>query len=313
MEINYDLILKYLVPNKIEENQFTSMKNIMVFSDKFPNNFKELLGDKFYKTGVTQTIENINVSFFSSFLTLIADNYISLMESEEMTQINKLINELVDDINSNKIPSNLKDIVKGALKKYVNNKEICIWLLELLVHKLMINVLIFDFKSEEIYTIHSNDVMNPWRPFLLFAKNNSNWEPIRNQDKKLFCYNDPAIKKILTNSNIEIKYYDGNIIKKDFVLVDNINEIINEEFGNKNTIDELSSTDISSDNSSDNKKTFISSKDININQKIETSIKPNKSKLIKMTKDELINYMKSVNLKFNTKSTKKDLIELVLQ
>jgi hypothetical protein len=44
---------------------------------------------------------------------------------------------------------------------------------------------IIDFKSEEIYTIHSNDVMNPWRPFLLFAKNNSNWEPIRNQDKKL--------------------------------------------------------------------------------------------------------------------------------
>jgi hypothetical protein len=32
-----------------------------------------------------------------------------------------------------------------------------------------------------------------------------------------------------------------------------------------------------------------------------------------MTKEELINYMNSVNLKFNTKSTKKDLIELVLQ
>ena len=129
MEINYDLILKYLVANKVEENQFVSKKNIMIFSDTFPNNFKELLGDKFYKVGVTQIVDNLNISFFSSFLTLMAENYMSLMESEEMTQINKLINELVDDINNNKIPNSLKDIVKGALKKYVKDKEICIWLL----------------------------------------------------------------------------------------------------------------------------------------------------------------------------------------
>ena len=30
-----------------------------------------------------------------------------------------------------------------------------------------------------------------------------------------------------------------------------------------------------------------------------------------MTKDELMKYMKTLNIKFNTKSTKKDLIELV--
>lgn len=305
MEINYDLILKYLVPNKIEENQFVSKKNIMIFSDTFPNNFKELLGDKFYKVGVTQMVDNMNISFFSSFLTLVAENYMSLMESEEMTQINKLINELVEDINNNKIPNSLKDIVKGALKKYVKDKEICIWLLEMLSHKLMINVLIFDFKSEEIYTIYPQDIMNPWRPFLLFAKNNYNWEPIRNQDKKFFSYNDAIIKKILTNSNIEIKYYDGNIIKKDYILLDNINEIMNEEFSSNND-NKISSNE--SDESNEN--TFISHKNIQID---ESNIKLNKSKLTKMTKEELMNYMNSVNLKFNTKSTKKDLIELVLQ
>jgi hypothetical protein len=313
MEINYDLILKYLVPNKIEENQFVSKKNIMIFSDTFPNNFKELLGDKFYKVGVTQMVDNMNISFFSSFLTLVAENYMSLMESEEMTQINKLINELVEDINNNKIPNSLKDIVKGALKKYVKDKEICIWLLEMLSHKLMINVLIFDFKSEEIYTIYPQDIMNPWRPFLLFAKNNYNWEPIRNQDKKFFSHNDAVIKKILTNSNIEIKYYDGNIIKKDFILLDNINEIMNEEFSSNNE-NKISSNE--SDESNEN--TFIAKEQGNIishkNIQIDDSnIKLNKSKLTKMTKEELINYMNSVNLKFNTKSTKKDLIELVLQ
>jgi len=291
MEINYDLILKFLLPNKAEETHFESKKNIMIFSDSFPNNYKDLLGDKFYRIGVTQSIDNLNVSFFSSFLTLVSDNYMTSTEGEEMTQINKLITELLEYINNNNVPTSLKDIVKGALKKYIKDKEVCIWLLEILVHKFMINLLIFDFKTNGIYTLFPNEVMNPWRPFLLFGKNNYNWEPIRNQDKKFFSYNDVFIKKILTgNQNIEIKYYDGAIIKKDFVLVDNINEIMDEEFKVVNNM------------VSDSSEETIN----------ETTIKPNKNKLTKMTKDELILYMKSVNLSFNTKSTKKDLIEIAL-
>ena len=123
MEINYNLILKYLLPNKVEDKSFESKKNMMIFSDSFPSIYKELLGDKFYRIGVTQMYDNINISFFTSFLTLIADNYMTLLESEEMTNINKLINEVLEDINNNNIPSSLKDIVKGALKKYVKEKE----------------------------------------------------------------------------------------------------------------------------------------------------------------------------------------------
>lgn len=293
MEINYDLILKFLLPNKTEETHFESKKNIMIFSDSFPNNYKDLLGDKFYRIGVTQSIDNLNVSFFSSFLTLVSDNYMTSTEGEEMTQINKLITELLEYINNNNVPNSLKDIVKGALKKYIKDKEVCIWLLEILVHKFMINLLVFDFKTNGIYTLFPNDVMNPWRPFLLFGKNNYNWEPIRNQDKKFFSYNDVFIKKILTgNQNIEIKYYDGAIIKKDFVLVDNINEIMDEEFKVVNNMVSDSSEETIND------------------KKDETKL--NKNKLTKMTKEELILYMKSVNLSFNTKSTKKDLIEIAL-
>ena len=123
MEINYNLILKYLLPNKVEDKSFESKKNMMIFSDSFPSIYKELLGDKFYRIGVTQMYDNINISFFTSFLTLIADNYMTLLESEEMTNINKLINEVLEDINNNNIPSSLKDIVKGALKKYVKEKK----------------------------------------------------------------------------------------------------------------------------------------------------------------------------------------------
>jgi hypothetical protein len=286
MEINYDLILKYLLPDKVEETLFESKKNIMIFSDTFPHNYKDLLGDKFYRIGVTQNYNNFNISFFSSFLTLLSDNYMALTEDEEMTQINKLINEILEDINNKEVPNSLKDIVKGALKKYVKDKETCIWLLELIVHKFMINLLIFDFKTQSIYTLYPKDVMNPWRPFLLFAKNDFNWEPIRNQEKRFYSYNDTFIKKILSSN--EIKYYDGSIIKKDFTLVDNINEIMDEEFHI-----EKQHEGVVSDSS-------------------EESVDLKKTKLTKMTKEELMLYMKSLNLTFNKKSTKKDLIELVL-
>jgi hypothetical protein len=151
----------------------------------------------------------------------------------------------------------------------------------------MLNILVFDFKTNGIYTLYPNDIMNPWRPFLLFAKNDFNWEPIRNQDKKYFSYNDLFIKKIL--SSIEVKYYDGSIIKKDFILVDNINEIMDEEFKENNKLK----------NNTDSDESPV---------KVELT----KNKLTKMTKEELILYMKSLNLVFNNKSKKTELIELVM-
>ena len=43
MAINYDLILKYLVKEEKEkELSFTNQKNFMTYSDKFPNEFKNI-------------------------------------------------------------------------------------------------------------------------------------------------------------------------------------------------------------------------------------------------------------------------------
>ena len=61
MEINYDMILKFLS----KKEQFANKKNLIKFSEEFPNNFKELFGDKFYRIGVTQTLNDLNISFFS--------------------------------------------------------------------------------------------------------------------------------------------------------------------------------------------------------------------------------------------------------
>jgi len=293
MEINNDMIIKYLLKKKEQTFSFENQKNIMTWSNKFPTKFLNLFGDKFYKIGVTQVNDNKNISFYTSFLTLLFEEVMTLTSKEELSKINSFSNDLVNKLSN--IPDNLKQISKEAFKKYIKNTDSCIWVYELIVHVYKFNFLIFDFKTNDIYTIYPTDVMNPWRPFLLFAKQDNNWEPIRTSENKFFDYNDNIIKKILSTS--EIKYYDNGIINKDYILVDNLNEIMN-EYTVTNTIDD-STNSIDSENT----KTFIK-KDVKNNL--------SQNKLNKMTKDELITYMKSLNLKPNSKSTKKDLIQTVL-
>lgn len=293
MEINNDMIIKYLLKKKEQPYSFENQKNIMTWSNKFPTKFLNLFGDKFYKIGVTQMYDNKNISFYTSFLTLLFEEVMTLTTKEEINKITSFSNDLVNKLSN--IPDNLKQISKEAFKKYIKNTDSCIWVYELIVHVYKFNFLIFDFKTNDIYTIYSTDVMNPWRPFLLFAKQDNNWEPIRTSENKFFDYNDNIIKKILSTS--EIKYYDNGIINKDYILVDNLNEIMN-DYNVTNTIN-----DSSNSMDSENTKTFIK-KDVKNNL--------SQNKLNKMTKDELITYMKSLNLKPNSKSTKKDLIQTVL-
>jgi hypothetical protein len=293
MEINYNLIIKYLSNNKVVENTFENQKNIMVFGDKFPTEFKNLLADKFYRLGVTQKYENKNISFYTSLLTLLDENILTMTEKEELNQVNSMKSEILNKMI--KLPDHLKEISKGALKKYVTDLESNIWVLELVVNYLKINLLIFDFKNLEIYSVYGGEVMDPWRSSLLLAKYENNWEPIRNNEKKVFSYNDLYLKKILSQNSIEIKYFDGAIIKKDFVMMDNLNEVVNEMLDDNNDSSE-------SDSDSDKTTPFIKKEQ-----------KFSESKLNKMTKNELLEHLKLLNLKASNKSTKKDLVQLIMQ
>jgi len=290
MAINYDLILKYLV--KEEKESFTNQKNFMTYSDKFPNEFKNILGDKFYRMGVTQNNEQKNISFYTSLITLLDNNIMLITEEEE---INK-VNQFLADINNKvcELPEYLKEISKGAIKKYLKDRESNIWIYELIANYLKLNFIIFDFKTLEILTIYCGDVMDPWKTCLFLAKNEDSWEPIRNNEKKFFSYNDNVLKKILSQNSIEIKYFNNKIIKKDFVIFDNLEELIN---------------DLTKSEHSENLED-IEDKDAIF---IKTEIKISEAKLNKMTKIELINHLKLLNIKPLSKATKKDLIVLILK
>lgn len=296
MEINYDMILKYLVKEQSKEKNFVHQKNFMTYSDKFPVEFKNILGDKFYRIGVTQNINKKNISFYTCLITLLDENMMSITEKEELNKIN----DLLLDINNKiiKLPSQLKDISKGEIKKYLKDIESNIWIYELIANYLKINFIIFDFNTLELFTIYCGDFMDPWRTCLFLAKSENTWEPIRNNEKKFFCYNDNVLKKILAQTNINLNYLDNKIIKKDLVIVDNLKELLANL--NKSETNIESEINITSDNIED--IPFI-----------KNEIKLSESKLNKMTKPDLIIHLKSLNIKSSIKSTKKDLIQLILQ
>ena len=120
MAINYDLILKYLV-KKEKELSFTNQKNFMTYSDKFPNEFKNILGDKFYRMGVTQNNEQKNISFYTSLITLLDDNIMLITEKEEIHKVNQFLSDI-----NNKI--RYIYIHNYIIYAYINNNIICIYI-----------------------------------------------------------------------------------------------------------------------------------------------------------------------------------------
>jgi len=96
MEINYDLIMKYLVTKK---TQFSSKKHILVYSDLFPDKFKNILQNKFYRYGVNQ-----NDSFYNTILTLLNKHFITNNNDEEIMEVNKFKKSIVKALNNFDLP-----------------------------------------------------------------------------------------------------------------------------------------------------------------------------------------------------------------
>ena len=296
--ITYEDIIMALAPKK--KPVFESCKNIMNFSNNFPDKFKELFSEKFYRYGVQQKYENKNISFLSSFLTLLKDNFMILSDIDIMLQIKDLISMLCEKINktNSSVYSSiyLKEISKQALRKIITDMDLNVWFLETLTNVFQINIIIYDFKTEDIYTIYPSNAMNVWKPTLLFAKYDNSIEPIMHQEKKIFSYNDNVIKKTLSSS-LNIQYYDSSVINKQYNIINNIADIINIEFTENLQIKDI----------------FIeqSNSESNILDILDNN-KPTEEMLNKMTKPELLAYMKSHNIKSNSKSLKKVLIDQIL-
>ncbi len=338
MEINYELILKYLTNKQNTKTPlFSTKKNNN--NHIFPDKFKSLLGSNFFRYGVTiYEKDTVNISFWTSLLTILNKNNFKLYIDNEFELINKFKNQLIDEYNTHSLSYLLKNITKNDIKErlQLNPDEI---VLQYIVDILDLNIIIFDFKNEDINILYTSNIMNPWKQILLFAHYDDCWEPIfldrqNNTIDYIFNYNTVAIKNVLMDTTIT--YYKFN---KTFSYINNMNDIIKIENNKTEPIQITNDLNIS-DNIIDinnlNKlkrdelveiltkyNIIITSKKLPKTQLISmilentktTIIKEdtNLTKLNKMTKDELIDMSKTYKLTITSKMIKKDIIDIILQ
>jgi len=258
MEINYNLIIKYLVTKK---TTFASKKHILLSSDLFPNKFKDLFQNKFYRYGINQTN-----GFYNSLLTLLNKDFIMYNNNEEIYEVKQITNN-IHDVNIN--------IINENHIKHLSNL-------------LQINILIFDFKNEEIKLVHCEDECNPYKPTILIANYDEFYEPImcETDNKKIFSYNDLIIKKIYQLQSTKLN--------------EDLNKLLNEFLPKKIDHDLL----LGGSTIVDDNQTFI---------KVNENKKFTEAELNKIKKEDLEKILDEKNIKIIGKKLKKELIKIILE
>ena len=290
MEISYDIIIKYLSKNNNEKINFSNKKHIITYCDKFPDKFSNLLQNKFYKYGVTiYNKNNVNISFYTSLLTLLNNKFLTFTLDEEIEYLKNFKINIKENIDSHIFSNYLEtwlETNKICKKDILDNISYCI---QLLSEILNINILIFDFKNNNIKISYPDELCNPWKPIIILSNYEELWEPIMFDSKRTFSYNEINIKKILNDS--EIQYYEGELINKKYILNENI----------KLLIDDIQLKLFQQP--FDSSETFI---------KIEIKNNDEINNLNKKNKNELFDMCKLKNIKVTTKMLKKEIIELIL-
>lgn len=242
MEINYDLIIKYLCEKNIKQkiNIFTTQKNIYTYSTDWPDSFKQLFTDKFYRYGVTiHDNENNNISFWSSIITLLYNEFVISYTDDELSIINSFKSQMIEKYNHKNLSNFIKKLDKNDFRERFR-LEPDSYVLQYIVDTLNINLLIFDFSENNgnpVKSIYPDEIMNPWRQMLLLSKYNNLWEPImlnntKGDAQRLFDYNNIIIKKILYTNNL-ITY---NTSDKTFNIINDINFVIENENSKINNV-----------------------------------------------------------------------------
>jgi hypothetical protein len=285
MDINYELIIKYLV----KKNSFITPKNNYTYASSFPENFRELLNDKFFRCGV---LTDNNLSFWSSLLNILQKNFVTSVDNDEVEIINHFKNQLIDKYKKSNISSFLKEFEKNDFRemfKTPNNN--CI---QYIADIIDINIFIFDFESNKILSFYKNDKMNPWKPSIILASNKNNYEPImyeKDEVQKIFNYNNEVFKNLITSNLIES-------YKKDYDFINSINDILKIESDKFNIVNDLIIDDSETD-------------ELFINDIYDEIKSMSKYKMNKMKINELLEITKKINIDVTKKPTKALLIEMI--
>ncbi len=339
MEINYEIIIKHLCgkntntntkfdkKNPIKNpNPFVTQKNIYTYANTFPESFGKIFNEKFYRYGVTVSDnEHNNISFWSSLMTLLDKNFIIPYTSDEIPMINQFKTQLINSYDKSNLSEFIKKLDKNDIKeRFKLNPDLIV--IQYISDVLDLNIWIFDFKLESIHVVYPKDIMNPWKQSILLATHGINWEPImclksKGNVTRLFDYNNGFLKQLIESDGIT--YLNGSDIGKEYIYIDNINDIIKQEKQNLGIGISKLSTENSNNDSESSVQTIESDKSNETNKQnnyfikadeLEEIKKINKTKMNKMKIAELTELANKLKIQMPKKTpTKAILMELIIQ
>ena len=303
MEINYNLIIKYLSKQKC----FTTNKG--EYNYNFPNEFldntfNKCLDNTLYRYGVTiYNNDKLNISFWSSLLTILDKSFLIPIDNDELYLIKKFIDETVDM---------KKHIDMKERVKLVPNSQV----FEFVADVLNINLLFLDFKNLTFNVIYPDLYLNPWNKICILAKNDDFFEPVMSKEHRFFTFDNDIIKNLFLNNHIT--YFD-NI--KEYILLDTKEKVkekedeasvkINTKY--KKTLELVDNIKVVKTNKKENEE-ITNNKEITnkIQEKLVDYNHLNKTKLNKMKMDELTELYNELKLEKNNKMLKADMINNIL-
>ena len=360
MEINYNTIIRYLTPeyelDKNNDNNDNAIKNKLcrknIIGDlNFLNSdLKELLkvSGKFYRIGVTNKIleknKYIDISFFSSILTVFDNKFVTLDENETSTYIKKFIEQIKESITKTSFKFNLKfKFPKNVLMDRILDFDFDDGLIyQVLVQLLDINLIIFELNKEtediNISSLFSENTLNAWKPTIILHKYNNSFELILTEKNKHFSINDLFLKYMYEKYYNDIKYFNETYLDKEFSIIDDSQQIINDFINDNTSKEELNDNqdiqndtiDLENTNQDDKKlancleSSGLIKRSSEIDDDSEEELSPNedkpeeqyynKTKLKNMKKDEILELItknKKIFVHFSKpqKLTKGELIE----
>ena len=296
MTITYDIILEYLYDNS---DIFYNKQNIIQYNTKFIY-FNNIFTSSYYRYGIFNSYNGLNISLWSSLLYCLDPTYIS----KNIDEISELIGLFKNNILNNFDKSLVK--LDESLYNIVNNNSNDKILLEVIVNHLKVNVLIFNFQNGDIFSCYYKDYFNPWRPTLYLANYENKWEPIISNKTKYFNINNDTDNILNNKILLENINYFNNL--KEFTIIDNLNSIIDsEDLITVDKIDTDKKEDLLTDIDTDKKEDLFVS-----HHSLIKNI--SKNKLKKMTKNNILNLINELNLEITiNKPMKKDLITFICE
>lgn len=330
MNIDLNFLVKYFTTGcSVTQNKFKSNDkfNLDIFQSynsqnfsKFNNIFENFID----RIGVCHFDNNKNnISLLFSIIHCLDDNFCTFEKSKQNYIILKTKEKIYNDVISRKIkfPKKVsKDIIISRMKS--NNIES----IDLYIYSLFfkINIFVFDFIENKIKLYYPENEFIPFKPNLFLSKNKILYQPLvyRNSFSKLFKYNSSIIEYILYKCEFELFNFDNeyknnkkfkicndyDLILKNYKNKDLKNIIINKKVKENELID---STEEESDFNIPNEEDI--SNEIHDNKSSNTDLinelkQFTDSKLKKLKKNQLLEYLNKLTNKINNKKITKSKI-----